>query len=980
MKTHFLLIKIITILGCALFLAACTGVHSGNLTSVPSFDDLPKKPILRIENGMHTAAISSISSDAENHFLLTTSFDKTARLWDFSTGKLLSVFRVPSGYGLLGRLECGAISPDGKIIALGGWTGTIAGEKRVFVYDRASGEMIQSLSGIPSVILHLAFSGNGNFLAATTGKNGGLFVWDTQSWSQCFKDLEYYEETHWVDFDKAGRLVTASYDGFVRLYDADFQLITMRGIAGGIEPNSAVFSPDGGLVAVGFNDSNQINVLSGEDLSYLYTPNTGRIGKGSLGAVAWKKDLLYAGGRRSAKKDNWQLIRWAGKGKKPCKKLPIGFTGAVVDIKPTATNRLLFASQDPAFGILKSNGGTQWLKRAYNADFLGTPDALLVSSKGNTVQISFSSDKRNKVSFSLSNNGAKLKKGGIVSNNVSAPRTRSNKLVLTGWQYQNYRHYNVPRVNGNPVLLERFESSWSAAVHPQEQGFVLGTDSFIRVYNRSGKLLWRNPVQTAWAVNISGNGKFVVAALCDGTVRWYNWSTGKELMTLYLQNNGREWVVWTPDGFFDYSAGGENFIGFQINKGWEQAPDFIVIDQMYDSLYRPDFFVAGLLDGNHEYRESVRKVDPNKVVTSGLPPKVRIEVPEARTRQKLVKAKFFLTVEDGGLGRIVYRVNGITRHEETGQRTAVKDKKIAITKELPLEPGKNVIEAIAYNESNKIESQPAVAIVYRVATDREKLRKPDLYVLAVGVDKYRDDALRLHYSVKDTLALTESLGQSSKELFHAVPVTTLLDDQVTKQNMAEVFKALAAKIQPEDAFVLYIAGHGLAVESNYYFLPSDLIYKNEQSVVKQGVSRDDLQHFLAMIPASKSVVLLDTCNAGAFAGSNLTRGLKEKTAVSKLIRATGRATIMASTGSQVAYEGYQGHGVFTWALIEALKGKADQKGNKDGVISVNELAEYVMEEVPRVTMEKWNYEQFPLQDLTGRSFPLGVVEDRPASL
>ena len=76
----------------------------------------------------------------------------------------------------------------------------------------------------------------------------------------------------------------------------------------------------------------------------------------------------------------------------------------------------------------------------------------------------------------------------------------------------------------------------------------------------------------------------------------------------------------------------------------------------------------------------------------------------------------------------------------------------------------------------------------------------------------------------------------------------------------------------------------------------------------------------------------------------------------------------------MALEGYKGHGVFTYVLLQGLKGGADRKGNGNGEISINELAEYVSNEVPQITFRKWGYEQFPMQKLYGRSFPIGLVK------
>lgn len=959
----------------AFLLSACVQPRTNN-ASLPlsSINELPLDPLLRIETGMHTAAISSVDFDTRHRFLLTTSHDKTARVWDFTTGDLLTTLRVPSGHGRIGRLESGAISPDGNIIAVGGWTGKLHGPKKVYIFDRKSGKITNLLNGPAAVILHLSFSPSGKYLAATTGKGGGMYVWNTSNWSLHFQDTEYGEETHWVDFDKNGRLVTASYDGFVRLYDSNFKLITMRGIAGGREPDSVVFAPDGKLIAVGFYDSTKINILSGTNLSYLYTPDTGKIGKGSLGAVGWSANgqFLYGGGKRDLA-DKWQLLQWSGKGKKNRKKLLTKTSDRVVAVRPISRQKLIFATADPAIGVIKSTGNISWLKRSGSADFYGSPSGLRLNRDANHVELSFNPKKRKSISFSLTANGVSLQAERLHPLEVNGPNVRTEELMITQWEHQNYRHYTQPLRNGQSIRLEKFETSRSAAIRRNGQGFVLGTNWFVRSYDAEGNLRWRIPVQTAWAVNISGNGDVVVAALRDGTIRWYDWDDGRELMSLFLYNDGEDWVVWTPDGFFDHSPGGEKLIGFQMNKGWGQVPDFISIGQMYDSLYRPDIFIAGFLDDDKQYKSATRKVNLNKVIKSGMPPKVTIQLPSTNARKNSIRVKVQLTAGDSGLGQVVYRVNGITRLEENQQRNAENKKTLLFEKELPLEPGKNTIEVTAYNGNNTIESRPAVATVYRKISAKERKRRPSLYILAIGVNKYRDHALELRYPVEDARVFADTLSQCSRILFQDITVELILDNKVTQKNLGKVFQRLSAIMQPDDVFVLYTAGHGLSVAGNYYFLPWDLIYKNEQSVVKHGISREALQRFLAMIPANKAVILLDTCNAGAFTTVS-SRGLNEKAAISKLTRATGRAIIMASTSTQEAYEGYKGHGVFTWTLIEALKGQADQQGDRDGIITVNELAEFVMEEVPKITMEKWQYEQFPLQDLTGRSFPVGLVQ------
>ena len=91
----------------------------------------------------------------------------------------------------------------------------------------------------------------------------------------------------------------------------------------------------------------------------------------------------------------------------------------------------------------------------------------------------------------------------------------------------------------------------------------------------------------------------------------------------------------------------------------------------------------------------------------------------------------------------------------------------------------------------------------------------------------------------------------------------------------------------------------------------------------------------------------------------------EKESIVKLSRLTGRAMIAATADEKVALEGEGGHGAFTFALLEGLRGKADRNGN--GTVEVRELADYVEERLPQITC-KWGYEQFPFSATEGSSF------------
>ena len=218
---------------------------------------------------------------------------------------------------------------------------------------------------------------------------------------------------------------------------------------------------------------------------------------------------------------------------------------------------------------------------------------------------------------------------------------------------------------------------------------------------------------------------------------------------------------------------------------------------------------------------------------------------------------------------------------------------------------------------------------------------------------------------------TKTISTVSKPLFENIYTYKLLDQDVTKEKILKTFETIGSKTTREDVFMLYLAGHGITDSKTgaYFYLPVDFRYKNETSVREKGLSQNDFKLALSKIQAMKTLTILDTCNSGSFAEALASRGVLQKTAINKLTRATGRATIVASSKDQVALEGYKGHGVFTYTLMEALNGQGYGQDNK---ITIKELATYIEEILPDRTYEKWGYEQIPQSNITGNDFPIGV--------
>lgn len=110
-----------------LILAMLTTLLAAGWRTALAAEGPPGEPIMRLETGMHTAQIWRIGVDAVGRLLLATSLDKIARLWSLQDGRLLQVLRPPVGAGNEGKLYAGALSPDGRLAAVAGWTGAEVG-------------------------------------------------------------------------------------------------------------------------------------------------------------------------------------------------------------------------------------------------------------------------------------------------------------------------------------------------------------------------------------------------------------------------------------------------------------------------------------------------------------------------------------------------------------------------------------------------------------------------------------------------------------------------------------------------------------------------------------------------------------------------------------------------------------------------------------------------------------------------------------
>ena len=235
--------------------------------------------MLAIDPGMHSGKIWTQAVDKGGRFAVTGSDDRTVRIWSIADGKLLRTLWIPQGPETVGRIYAVAISPDGSMIAAGGWTERLRPDFPIYLFDRESGDLIRRIhSGLPNVALGLTFSPDGRYLAATAGGRNGLRVFDRdKDWTVVFGDDQYGGNSYGATFSPDGRLVTTAFDGLLRryAYEATSDRPNFRRLAeplkapSGHRPRGVAFCPDGTRVAVGYYDVAAVDILDGVTFKHL---------------------------------------------------------------------------------------------------------------------------------------------------------------------------------------------------------------------------------------------------------------------------------------------------------------------------------------------------------------------------------------------------------------------------------------------------------------------------------------------------------------------------------------------------------------------------------------------------------------------------------------------------------------------------------------------------------------------------------------
>jgi WD40 repeat protein len=961
-------VRYFAILLCAMMWGAA---HAENLL-VPQLD-----------TGGHTTMMRALAFTPDGKQLISASEDKMIRVWDLTSGKTVRIIRGESGPGSLGKMLAMSLSPDGRWLAVAGDLRTTTGAEpqggeetqaiRLFHFE--SGKLIALLKGHTGIIRSLAFSLDGSKLISGSSDKTAI-IWDTgvQDGVQTPAPKPLHRlEGHKADifavaFSPDGnRAVTGSYDKDLRLWQVSdgSQIALMPGH--GNKVNKIAIAPDG-TIASG-DVSGTILLWDGHDGRLLRTLVKIKTGVGSLNfsldgklltttcgmggcfgsqahahvydVASGRLAITYPGhdngvpasavsrdGHWVATPDNGTneihiLDQYTGERRLGPNRQPLrlGGQGQLVWSAGFSADgrKIAWGNQDSCPKMLDCPNKQIILQQAFTLPLgdavLGAPKALTARDAKNFRQAPSSFDGWSLADRDRTNLGSAtldiLKAGQVVA---SITRDASNGL--------NHHAYGFSP-DGETIVSG-------------------GSFGVMTAYDREGRTLgaFAGHEGNVFAVAPSPDGRYLVSASGDETVRLWNLKTRELLVTLFQGTDG-EWVMWTPQGYYASSPGGAALIGWQINHGPEHEAEYVTAAQLRRTLNRPDVVVKAIQLASAEkaveqsYGTNFRLAD----LLAKPVPRFRILSPIAKATLTGGSVRLELALEETPdpvkLIRLYVNALQVGAHQPDdgpGFRPGL------LTFEVPLSKGGNLIRAVAVNETGETSVQVAVTLDGGGALDK----RGTLRVLAIGVDKYpglgkdcvaldgtTPKSCDLSAAVSDATAFANAMSTRLRPLYQNVVSTVLVNGgTLGEPNAANILDALdeLRGAEPNDTIMLFVSGHGIHEDQDYYFVPTDAKFAGGRLRKSTAVAWTEFQRVLEGAKGRR-FLFLDTCRSGNRYSQRLTNEAHEQNIF----------IYAAARWDQDALESTDG-GLFTHALVEGIDGKAK---NKAGEVRVETLRDYV---------------------------------------
>jgi WD40 repeat protein len=919
---------------------------------------LPGKLFLAIDPGRHTSFIKKVVFTPDSQYLLIVSADGAIAVWDFQANVRVQVLRVPGG----AVPSCLAVSPDGHTVA----AGFRNREDGKFVHLIAllsleDGQVVRLLRGHTAPIPALAFTADGKRLVSSGGDKT-LRVWDLTDKDKPEQVIKTEKVVAGLALNPNGRRVAEAV--------SDDDTATIRDLTTGKATASLkgakAITWYGGESIIAWSSDGKTLATAGEDGIRLWEPN----GKLRHHLLGFKDHALFGNvafgpnGHKLIATDgpkNRVVILDVTTGKEEksfpatearrCVFSPDGELVATVGWSDVVFDGKVDVVYDVA--VWHANNG-KLLWRVKSPGWLNGADIEAGwSADGKTVSwrriANPAAHKKQAPAFDLTElkfadqplggpklRGPAMKLGPLTLKQLNNARVEVQKdgkrqavLKLPGnFRFANYlvKHPMTLVAKERAVLLPGF----SAHVFNAETGEFQAT-------------LWhgRAPVSAAG----SPDGRYLVTLATDQVLRVWNLETNKVLLSLFVM--GPDWVVWTREGYYAASPGGEKLMGWVVDTGVAEAPTFHPASRFRARLYRPDIIKLLLQEGSTEKAQHAADLARGEVtkaveVAQVLPPRITVTT-SAKPGTVLKDGKLKIDAEATAVGEdpitgLQLLIDGRPYTGEKGQITLDKPEKgpVKASWEVTVPPGPHEVRVLARTGASLGTSRGMGVLA---AEDQPGMKKepPALYVLAFGIDGYADTGLKLGGAVNDATKLEKVFEKYSSALFSKVEAKVLLDKDANKAGMLKGFDWLKERMTTRDLAIIFYAGHGALEKKEFYLLPQDVEPKN---LAGTGLSRTEIKKRLQGMPG-RIMLVLDACHSAAIGVmfDDLSRDLVDEDC--------GVVVMCAASPKEVALE-KGGHGNLTRSIMEGLSGKASTS-KRDHCVYLHHLQQFIIDNVEELS-------------------------------
>lgn len=857
--------------------------------------ELPEGKLVGII-GSHKSEVTSLAFSPANEMLASGSVDGTIVLWEMSGGKLLKTKTLKEHPSTVFSL---AFDQSGSYLASGSW------DKSIKIWEMPSGELVKTLNGHTGGILSVAFSPVGHYVASGS-VDGDVKLWKAET-GQCLKSLPGHKDAVIsVAFGSSGLiLASGSRDGTVKLWGSEeLSSVKWKEVGKPRLPPKLLsdysFQPESRIVKAGGEISLSLELTNG--------------GKGEAYRVKAKTES-------SEPMFNNKVI-YFGK----------------LDIGETLTKLLTFLTPVTESGV----ADLRIEFSEYNDYF---PEEIMTKLRVEELP---------RPAFAYSQHVIDDGSGNSVGNGDGCiQKGEAIDLLLTV--------RNVGTGVAKDVTAEIKSEIEEGVEMPYSKAEIgdLSPDEYKRV--RLTAVIKRTAPGTEWPLQLSIRERSFDIAFKDKIVLPLNIPVPGEAVVPM-----DETVVALEDLVLRSGASEDapvRYVGIkkdaQLHAVGEKTISEKNVWYQIDAEKKGEEERVGWVNSKlvKKLRDiATPKPPPPIVIREPLkgPPVIAIFMPKDNEETFLEQAALEgMVIDYEGVERIEFKVND-ERLTEEGKGIEIRPRvkkgimEPRFSKKINLKVGRNKITVIAYNTSN-LRSEKNV-LVSRIK------KKGKVWAAVIGINGY-PNVRKLKYAVNDAQAfysyLVENLGITEDHIY------LLLEEKATLWNIKTTLGTkLKGKAGKEDTVIIYYSGHGAPEPDKEspdgdglekYILPFDV---EPENLYASALPMREISNIFARISSERLVFIADTCYSGASGGRTIptvaAKAVISDNFLNRISQGKGRIILTASEAAQVSIEKDSlDHGVFTYYLLEGLKGRADF--DHDGLISVSEAYKYVSEKVPEAT-------------------------------